>query len=69
MRNNYLTSVYPAHTILKLWRQDDEKWDANQKNVAARTRQITFISRSAVFVNIPGYVAYTRKGLWQGILK
>jgi hypothetical protein len=63
MRNNYLTSAYPAHATMKLWRQDDEKSLVSQEKWVTRTRQIIFISSSAVFVNVPGYIAYTRKSL------
>jgi 3-dehydrosphinganine reductase len=63
MRQNYLTSAFPAHALLRLWMLDDQRSVASgcvSQPHGSRTRQIIFVSSSAVFANVPGYAAYTR---------
>lgn len=55
MKNNYLTSAYAAQSILRIWREDDEK----TKATASRVRRIVFINSAAAFLGLPGYDAYT----------
>ncbi|KAL0942753.1 short chain dehydrogenase [Colletotrichum truncatum] len=55
MQNNYLTSVFPSHSILKLWIEDDK---SNAVIGAKKTRQLIFISSAAALCNVPGYIAY-----------
>lgn len=63
MRKNYLTSAFPVHTLVKLWKQDDEE-AAEEPNIGQtvqpRSRQIIFINSAAALAAIPGYDAYTR---------
>lgn len=55
MKNNYLTSAYAAQSLLKIWREDDEK----TKATTSRFRRIVFINSAAAFLGLPGYDAYT----------
>ncbi|KAF0328282.1 short chain dehydrogenase [Colletotrichum asianum] len=55
MQNNYLTSAFPAHSLLKLWIDEDKKSSGNE---GQKTRQLVFISSAAALCNVPGYIAY-----------
>lgn len=55
MQNNYLTSAFPAHSLLKLWIDEDKKSSGNE---GQKTRQLIFISSAAALCNVPGYIAY-----------
>ncbi|KAK2007434.1 short chain dehydrogenase [Colletotrichum eremochloae] len=55
MQNNYLTSVFPAHSILKLWIEQDEMQPSKG---GRKTRQLIFISSASALCNVPGYIAY-----------
>ncbi|KAF4906484.1 3-ketodihydrosphingosine reductase tsc10 [Colletotrichum viniferum] len=55
MQNNYLTSAFPAHSLLKLWIDEDKKSSGNE---GQKTRHLIFISSAAALCNVPGYIAY-----------
>ncbi|CAI0642211.1 unnamed protein product [Colletotrichum noveboracense] len=55
MQNNYLTSAFPAHSLFKLWIDEDKKSSGNE---GQKTRQLIFISSAAALCNVPGYIAY-----------
>lgn len=59
MQRNYFTSLYPTHTLLRLWRDDD--CVSYTTLVGQRLRQVVFVCSAAAFANVPGYIAYTRK--------
>lgn len=62
MTNNYLTSAYPAQAMLKLWTEDDKRFQQKGDfKESPRQRKVVFISSAAAFVALPGYVAYTRE--------
>ncbi|KAK2736917.1 short chain dehydrogenase reductase family [Colletotrichum kahawae] len=50
MQNNYLTSAFPAHSLLKLWIDEDQKSSGNE---GQKTRQLIFISSAAALCNPP----------------
>ena len=54
IRNNYFTTAYAAHSVLKIWTEDDHK----TKTSSPRLRQIVFINSAAAFLGIPDYAAY-----------
>jgi len=65
MRKNYFTSAFPVHTLVKIWRDDDEKAMEDLNNgltvrLQPTVRQIVFINSAAALAGIPGYDAYTR---------
>lgn len=57
IRNNYFTAAYAAHSIFKMWTEDDKK----AETPSPRIRRIVFINSAAAFAGIPGYAAYTGK--------
>lgn len=59
MQSNYLTSIYPAHALLRAWIEEDKTYAAAKgKGGPARIRDIVFISSAAALCNVPGYIAY-----------
>ncbi|KAF4903468.1 3-ketodihydrosphingosine reductase tsc10 [Colletotrichum fructicola] len=61
MQNNYLTSAFPAHSLLKLWIDEDKKSSGNE---GQKTRQLIFISSAAALCNVPGYIAYAEAAIY-----
>lgn len=55
MEANYLTSAYPAHTMIKQWIEDDK---VNGREGQKKTRQLVFVNSASALCNIPGYIAY-----------
>ncbi|CAG8955554.1 hypothetical protein HYFRA_00009508 [Hymenoscyphus fraxineus] len=55
MKNNYYTSAYMAHWMLRAWIEDDK----TAERETPRLRQIVFINSAAAFLGLPGYTAYT----------
>lgn len=58
MRNNYYTAAYSAHSMFKLWIEDDKNSECPRLGTP-KLRQIVFINSAAAFVGIPGYISYT----------
>lgn len=54
MENNYLTSAYPAQSMIKQWIEDDK----TNGQGAQKVKQLVFVSSASTLCNIPGYIAY-----------
>ncbi|KAI8240590.1 3-ketodihydrosphingosine reductase tsc10 [Colletotrichum sp. SAR 10_99] len=53
--------VARAHSLLKLWIDEDKKSSGNERQ---KTRQLIFISSAAALCNVPGYIAYAEAAIY-----